>query len=181
MTPRDLAAPSVSLSQSLGSETVRHSAQLHPSNEPRSETRGETLSIKALAERWFLRNAPRDTNETDDRAGVSRRVRQSATGKTLPSADNLTERASVIEEGANVSRTWAEAFARLELSGRGDLDTAGRALDRWAVKADAMGWRPHELLAVALQGEVLALTAEGVTLRTDETVRHIRRPCHDEA
>jgi len=96
-------------------------------------------------------------------------------------AGDLDERAAMIEEGANVPRAWAEAFAWLELSGRNGLDTAGRALDAWAARADALGWRPGELLDLATSGEVLALTAESVTLRIGETVRHIRRSCRDKA
>ena len=116
--------------------------------------------------------APFDSFGSDTRGRVSR---------ISPDPDALAERAAVVEQGAKVPRAWAEAFARLELSGGGDLDAAGRALDAWGVIADALGWRPHELLAVALQGEVMALTAKSVALRIGETVRYIQRPRHDQA
>lgn len=202
MTLHRPAAPSVSPAQSLGGETVRHPAQLRPSRETLPETGGETPSVKALAERWFLRNAPRDRNETGGRVGVSHGMRQSGLSETPPSALDLTERAAIIQEAAKVPRDWADGFAKLEAMGppRGVdhaawlavLNAAGRFLDQWGAKAAALGWTAGELFGLdpnaplnrrddrgaaffLANAEVLAITAEAITLKVGGSLQSVRR------
>jgi hypothetical protein len=121
----------------------------------------------------LVRLAPPTPETTPNRANRTNRTRGEC-----EIGEALAERAAVIEEGAHVPRPWAEAFARLELTRppRQALDTAGRALDAWGVQAARLGWRPDELLEWAMGGEVLAVTAEGVTLLTAAGVTY--RPRH---
>jgi hypothetical protein len=67
-------------------------------------------------------------------------------------------RAAIIEFEAGVPRAWAEGFARLATipapSGvslwrwQQVIDDAGRFIDRWAVKAAALGWRTLDVFGV---------------------------------
>jgi hypothetical protein len=66
------------------------------------------------------------------------------------SADDLEERAALVEDGAKALRAWAEGFARLDPD-RPPRDVTAKRwceiingigvfLDRWATQAVAMGW-----------------------------------------
>ena len=67
---------------------------------------------------------------------------------------DFEERAAIIEDGAGVPRAWAEGYARLSLTKhplgftekqwRQTINDGGRFLDRWAVKADRLGWSPED-------------------------------------
>ena len=118
------------------------------------------------------------------------------------SPDALAERAAIIEEGAKVPADWADGFARLaglpvprgvsEAAWLAMMDAAGRFLDQWGGKAAALGWTAGELFgldddapmnrrdrrvaAFYLVGrEVLAVTAEAITLRVGGAVQRMMR------
>src|SRR5438105_794123 len=73
-------------------------------------------------------------------------------------ADDLDERAALIEFGANVPRRWAEGYAALcsmaPPSGfppdrwQRIVDAAGSFLDGWAAKAIACGWTDLDIFGV---------------------------------
>ena len=114
----------------------------------------------------------------------------------------IAERAAIIQEGAKVPADWADGFARLEAlptprgvdgaAWQAMLDAAGRFLDQWAGHAHALGWTAGELFALDLDspfgrrdrrggafylthGEVVAITAEAITLKTGGAIQSIRR------
>jgi hypothetical protein len=70
-------------------------------------------------------------------------------------ADNLDERAAIVEYGAGVPREWAEGFAALSTMPAPTgfsterwariVDAAGVFLDRWAPKAAELGWVDVEI------------------------------------
>src|SRR6266480_3401113 len=88
----------VSVSRSPVSETARHLANFRDSG----ETVTETSPLKALARRVLDRDTRRDTSRDTTVSGVS-----------PVSADDIEERAALVEFGANVPRRWAEGFAAL--------------------------------------------------------------------
>ena len=65
-------------------------------------------------------------------------------------ADDLDERAAIIEEGAGVPKRWAEGFAAMSSMPapagfsperwQRIVDAAGVFIDKWAAKAIACGW-----------------------------------------
>src|SRR5205823_5066007 len=71
-------------------------------------------------------------------------------GVSPVSADDLEERAALVEYGAGVPRRWAEGYAALCAMAapagfspdrwQRFIDGAGRFLDRWAVTAAECGW-----------------------------------------
>jgi hypothetical protein len=118
------------------------------------------------------------------------------------SAD-LAERAAIIAEGACVPLDWADGFARLEAMpvpcgvGAGKwlamVNAAGRFLDQWGSKAAALGWTASELFGLdpnapinrrdrrgaafyLIGADVLALTADEITLRIGGSIQRVRRP-----
>jgi hypothetical protein len=123
-------------------------------------------------------------------------------------ADDLDERAALIEYGAGVPRQWAEGYADLcamaPLAGFSPerwqriVDGAGRFMDRWAVKATACGWtvldvfgvdpdRPDRrfdcmgLLMLLDRTEIVAIDCDGADLQsTGALLRYRRRvvPAH---
>ena len=71
------------------------------------------------------------------------------TADAAQDADNLDERAALMEYGANVPRRWAEGFAALSSMPPAGfsserwariVDATGTFLDRWAAKIIACGW-----------------------------------------
>ncbi|HEV2363974.1 MAG TPA: hypothetical protein VGS12_07215 [Caulobacteraceae bacterium] len=107
-------------------------------------------------------------------------------------ADNLAERAAIVEEGAAVPTEWAVALAFLEIRSAPDgvstealraaIDAACRFVDQWAAKAAALGWTGREVFgsneaAILLAGaDVLAVTAGEISLRRGEWIVGLRRP-----
>ncbi len=115
---------------------------------------------------------------------------------------DLAERAAIIEEGAKVPRAWAEGFASLEAAPvpagvsvrdwRAMVDSAGRFLDAWGTKAEALGWSAAELFGLdpmaplgrldrrgaaffLTRAEVLAITSVAITVRVGASIQNIRR------
>ena len=100
-------------------------------------------------------------------------------GQTVPTADpvNLTtwgdaeaERAAIVEHDGAIPREWAEGFARLDPERppvgvplrrwQAVFDAIGMFLDRWAVKAAALGWQAADIFgADAAHPEVTWLNA----------------------
>jgi hypothetical protein len=78
--------------------------------------------------------------------------------KSVRRAEEIAERAALVEFDAGVPREWAEGFARLDRSAppRGFaiqrwaqvVDDGGRFLDRWAGKAAALGWDVPSIFGV---------------------------------
>jgi len=119
---------------------------------------------------------------------------------------DFEERAALVEDGAKVPRTWAEAFARLDILAqrktwpdhvlRETLDDAGRFLDRWGVKAASLGWSAIDVFGAPAEdreagaalsgglvplihgGEVEAIAADRATIRMRDggSVVYLRRP-----
>jgi len=68
----------------------------------------------------------------------------------LPDADDLAERAALIEEGSGCPRAWAEGYAALSMMSppagfmsqrwQRIVDAAGVFIDRWAAEAARCGW-----------------------------------------
>lgn len=164
----------VALLRFIGNATPQHPLEMASRGATPGATVTATPGLKALARQVLERNARRNRERNTPPSMVLRGPHLGDTPSATAQQD-LAEAAAVIEEGAKVPRAWAEAYANLAFPGVGELDTAGRALDAWAVKADALGWRPAELFALATRGEVVALTAEGVSLRNGAVVRHVRR------
>lgn len=169
----------VAVLRCVGTATAQHLPKPTIAGATVSATNGATPDLKLLAERWFLRNAPRNSerNTTADRVLRGPSDSRGPTQHFSNDSDAIAERAAIVEEGAKVPRAWAEAFARFEVSGAPPavVNGAGRALDAWARKAGALGWTPNELLKLASEGEVVALTADAATLRWPEGLRHARR------
>jgi hypothetical protein len=121
------------------------------------------------------------------------------------SADDLDERAAIIEYGAGIPRAWAEGFAALSSmpaptgfsSARWQriVDAAGGFLDRWASKAIECGWsdldvfgcdqsapdRRFDCMGLVMlldRMEVVGIDAEGADLRFPDGVmqRYRRKP-----
>ena len=120
-------------------------------------------------------------------------------------ADDLDERAAIIEEGANIPRRWAEGFAAMasmpapigfspERWAR-IVDATGTFLDRWASKVIACGWsdldvfgcdaaapdRRFDCMGLALlldRWEVSSVDEAGADLVTETgaPLRYRRRP-----
>src|SRR6266550_7358323 len=142
----------VSVSRSPVSETARHLANFRDSG----ETVTETSPLKALARRVLDRDTRRDTSR-DTTVSVlpiadasSETPVSPVSGVSPVSADDIDERAALIEYGANVPRRWAEGYAALcsMPTPRGFsperwariVDAAGVFLDRWAADAIRCGW-----------------------------------------
>src|SRR5437763_8046655 len=141
----------VSVSRSAVSETARHLAKFRDSG----ETVAETSPLKALARRVLDRDTRRDASRD---SGVSVLPIADAPIETPVSADDLEERAALVEYGAGVPRAWAEGFAALctmpappgfmpERWAR-IVDAAGTFMDRWAAKATACGWSDLDVFGV---------------------------------
>ena len=142
----------VSVSRSPVSETARHLAKFRDSG----ETVAETSPLKALARRVLDRDTRRDASrdsgvsvlpiaDTSSETPVS-----PVSGVSPVSADDLEERAALVEYGAGVPRRWAEGYAALCTMAppagfsperwRRIVDAAGVFLDRWAADAIRCGW-----------------------------------------
>jgi hypothetical protein len=121
-------------------------------------------------------------------------------------ADDLDERAAIIEEGAGVPRRWAEGYAALSTMPapagfsperwQRIVDAAGTFIDRWAAKAIACGWSDLDvfgcddaapdqrldcmgLIMLVDHFEVIAIDEHGadvVAVRTGVKQRHYRKP-----
>jgi hypothetical protein len=115
--------------------------------------RADTIDTRdtTRAQQGPTRNCVRSVNcvtTTNDKAEA--RARVTLEQPVVVSADDLDERAALIEEGASVSRSWAEGYAALcamsPPSGflperwRRVIDAAGVFLDRWTEIAIACGW-----------------------------------------
>jgi hypothetical protein len=113
------------------------------------------------------------------------------------SADNLEERAALIEEGAKVPRLWAEGFAKLCTMPRPEsvqprcwqqlIDNAGRFIDRFAHQARSLGWDTGSVLGCHLgkpdarfdmQGLVWRIEGGELVMITEATAQ-IRKPSGD--
>lgn len=130
------------------------------------------------------------------------RVSTLSTLSTSRSLFDLEERAAIVQEGAQVPREWAEAFAQLEArplpSGVNAatwlamIDAAGRFLDQWGSQAAALGWTACQLFSLdadfpinrrdrrgvaffLIGAEVLALTADAITIRIGGNLQHVYR------
>ena len=115
------------------------------------------------------------------------------------------ERAAIVEEGAGVSRAWAEAFAVLDLCSRPPacsdarwrqiIDDAGLFLDRFGNEAAQLGWeaidvfgippndlgtdpRPTGLVPLIRGGSVEAIRRDRATVRMPSggLLVYLRRP-----
>ncbi len=121
-------------------------------------------------------------------------------------ADDLEERAAIIEYGAGVPRAWAEGFAALStmppptgfLPDRWAriVDAAGALIHKWASTAAACGWSDLEIFGCAPEApdrrfdcmgltlllercEIVALDRDGADLvmhKTGSRQRYRRRP-----
>ena len=127
----------VSVSRSPVSETARHLAKFRDSG----ETVVETSPLKALARRVLDRDTRRDTTRD---SGVSVLPITDTSSETPVSgvspvwgvsADDLDERAALVEYGAGVPRSWAEGFAALCTM----APPAGFTPERWQRIVDAAG------------------------------------------
>src|SRR5947207_141206 len=142
----------VSVSRSPVSETARHLAKFRDSG----ETVAETSPLKALARRVLDRDTRRDTTR-DSSVSLLPIADTSSETPVSPvspvsgvSADDLDERAALIEYGAGVPRRWAEGYAALCAMAapagftperwQRIVDAAGSFLDRWASAAITCGW-----------------------------------------
>jgi len=93
----------------------------------------------------------------------------------IPSLDH--ERAAIIEFEAGVPREWAEGYARLlgqpvragvePARWRVFLDDCGRFLDRWAARADALGWQAHDLFGLSENRPAVRLDLAGLAWLLD--------------
>lgn len=117
-------------------------------------------------------------------------------------ADQVAERAAIVQEGACVPREWAEGFATLEArpAPRGVneaewlamMNAAGRFLDEWGAKAAALGWTAGELFALDAQApmgrldrrgagfflarcKVVAITATEIVVKAGDSVQRVYR------
>jgi len=106
----------VSVSHLPVSETARHPEKFRD----RDETRIETLSLKALARRILDRDARRDSERDKMSRSPTTEQRQPRQFVSSPissspalDADEVAERAALIEFGADVPREWAEGFSKL--------------------------------------------------------------------
>lgn len=162
------------------------------------------LSIIAEADRSLAPWRPAETveiaetMESDPGAGVS----TVSTVSTWAIAADIAERAAIVQEGAQVPRDWAEGFALLEArplpSGVNAatwlamIDAAGRFLDQWGSQAAALGWTASQLFGLdadcpinrrdrrgaaffLIGAEVLALTADAITIRMGGNIQHVYR------
>jgi hypothetical protein len=120
-------------------------------------------------------------------------------------ADDLDERAAIIEEGAGVPKRWAEGFAAMcsmpapagfsPERWQRIIDAAGVFIDKWAAKAIACGWsdldvfgcdsaapdRRFDCMGIALlldRWEVSGIDEAGADLVTETgaPLRYRRRP-----
>src|SRR5262249_34706572 len=122
----------------------------------------ETLSLKALARRILDRDTQRDRGRdkvSRSPASEQRQPRQSVSrisSSPALDADEVAERAALIEFGADVPREWAEGFAKLTPERpaldvpshrwRLFVDDVGRFLDGgFAKQAAGLGWTPFDL------------------------------------
>ena len=123
-------------------------------------------------------------------------------GEAVIDGYDFAERAAIIEEGANVPREWAEGFAKLEAmpppagvdpaQWAAVVNSASRFLDQWGAKAAAHGWTAGELFGLdpnaplnrrdrrgaaffLAKVEVVAVTAEAITLRDGRNVLRLYR------
>ena len=97
---------------------------------------------------------------------------------SLPAnADDLDERAALVEYGANVPRRWAEGFAALCLMPaptgftpkrwRRIIDAAGTFMDRWAAKTAGCGWSDLDVFGVDADRPDARFDAMGLVLLLD--------------
>ena len=94
-----------------------------------------------------------------------------------PAADELPERAAVIEEGACVPRHWAEGFAALSSMAspvgfsperwRNIINSAGRFIDEWAPAAIASGWTELDVFGCDAERPDPRLDCMGLVLLLD--------------
>jgi hypothetical protein len=116
----------------------------------------------------------------------------------------FAERAAIVEFEAGVPREWAEGLTRLGLSPRPNdfpedlwrqlIDDCGRFIDRWAAKANRLGWSAVDVFGVQLirpqtryeavglvhlirGGEILDIGSARATIRTGDgrTITYLRR------
>src|SRR5437762_12173838 len=99
----------VSVSRSPVSETARHLAKFRDSG----ETVVETSPLKALARRVLDRDTRRDTSRDSGVSVLPIADAPIETPVSGVSADDLEERAALVEYGAGVPRSWTEGFAAL--------------------------------------------------------------------
>jgi hypothetical protein len=158
------------------------------------------MSLKALAREALERNAPCNSARNSSNLRATRPATTETAAATL--AEEIAERAAIIEEDADVPTEWAEGYARLclapvpisvsPIAWKAVLNGAGRFLDRWGTIADRLGWTAAELFSVhpnaplnrrdcrgaALfleRGEVIAITADELTFRVDGVVQRLPR------
>jgi hypothetical protein len=147
---------------------------------------------------------PAKTAKTDEsrQPGPGKGVLAVSAVLANPSPFDLEERAAVIQEGAQVPREWAEGFAKLEArpippgveaaTWLAMINAAGRFLDQWGSKAASLGWTAGQLFGLdadapinrldrrgaaffLIGSQVLALTAEAITIRVGDAVQHVCR------
>jgi hypothetical protein len=169
----------VSVSRSPVSETARHLAKFRDSG----ETVAETSPLKALARRVLDRDTRRDTSRDTTVsvlpiAGTSSETPVSPVSGVSPVwADDIEERAALVEFGANVPRRWAEGFAALCSMSQPSafsperwariVDAAGVFLDVWAAKAIACGWTDLDVFGCDPDRPVARFDCAGLLLLLD--------------
>ncbi len=92
-------------------------------------------------------------------------------------ADDLDERAALVECGANVPRLWAEGFAALcsmsqpvgftSERWRRIIDATGTFMDRWAAKTAGCGWSDLDVFGVDADRPDARFDAMGLVLLLD--------------
>lgn len=125
-----------------------------------------------------------------------------STVSTNDISGDFEERAAIVQEGARVPEGWAVGFATLAArppprgvdptAWLGMMDAAGRFLDEWASKADALGWSAGELFGLnpdapmnrldqrgaaffLVRAEVVAITGAEITIRKGGSIQRIPR------
>src|SRR5437762_6066241 len=94
----------VSVSRSPVSETARHLAKFRDSG----ETVAETSPLKALARRVLDRDTRRDASRDSGVSVLPIADTLSETPVSPVAADDVDERAAIVEYDGNIPRAWAE-------------------------------------------------------------------------
>ena len=169
----------VSVSRSPVSETARHLAKFRDSG----ETVAETSPLKALARRVLDRDTRRDASrdsgvsvlpvaDTSSETPVS-----PVSGVSPVSADDIDERAAIVEYDRNIPRAWAEGFAALcampvpagftPERWQRIVDATGTFLDHWAITAAGCGWSDLDVFGVDADRPDARFDAMGLVLLLD--------------
>jgi hypothetical protein len=160
------------------------------------------LAILADDAPTYSATSPVETPETSETfpANPGGRVSTVSTVSTRGLSADFEERAAIIEEGAQVPREWADAYARIldepappyfdPNDWASTLDACGRFLDQWAVTATRLGWTADELFGwgrgrrpdnrgaaflLSRDVDVIAITATEITVRIGRVPRRLTK------